>query len=81
MSPKEAVVPTLTRQELARFSDAAGRIMAETDGHNLPVASRHSERFAELSRRHSHARVVMSVTTRVSGSMVMPCHATALPDR
>lgn len=73
-------MPELTSHDLERFSDAAGRLMAETDGHNIPTAGRHIARFAELVARHQRARVFMSVSAHGSGSF-MPCRAIALPQR
>ena len=72
---------TFTKQELERFSDAAGRHIAETDGCGMPVAARHSARFQELLARRASRATVVSVETQASARFVMPYAAMAMPDR
>lgn len=79
MSAKEAIMPVLTRSELERCSDAAGRLLAETDREGTPVADRHAARFAALMKQRARARTVMAVETRTGGAFVVPCTAMAYP--
>lgn len=79
MSAKEAIMPILTRYELERFSDAAGRLMAETDGQGVPMADRHVARFQQLKARRARIMTVMAVEARASGAFVRPCTAMAYP--
>ncbi|WP_288581898.1 hypothetical protein [uncultured Methylobacterium sp.] len=77
---------TFTRQELEHFSDAAGRAVASADGCGVPVASRHATRFQQLMARRNRRGLMLSLETRVGGTMnngasMIPLTALALPDR
>ncbi|MEN3233798.1 hypothetical protein PUR29_09310 [Methylobacterium ajmalii] len=77
---------TFTRHELEQFSDAAGRAIASADGCNVPVASRHAARFQQLMARRNRRSFMLSLETRVGGTLtdgacLTPLMALSLPNR